>query len=78
MFIIYGSKKKMKIEKNLGYGVCPICHHNVERSLAREKTYATIYYIPIMGWTSKRMILCPCCGDSELLTGAQYKGIKNA
>lgn len=78
MVVIYGTKKKMKIEKSLGYGICPRCHHNVELALAREKTLATIYYIPIFGWTSKRMILCPCCGDSELLTSAKFKEIKNA
>ena len=78
MVIIYGLKKKIKVEKNLGYGVCPRCHHNVERSLGKEKTYPTLYHIPIFVWTSKHVVLCPCCGDSELLTSAQYKQIKNA
>lgn len=78
MVIIYGSKKKLKLDKELGRCVCPNCHHQVERSLAREKTYITLFYLPILGWTSKKFILCPCCGDSEVLTGAKYKELKNA
>jgi hypothetical protein len=78
MLIIYGTRKKLKLDRNLGRGVCPNCHHDVERSLAREKFAVTLFYIPVLGWTSKRLIVCPCCGDSEVLTGGQYKELKNA
>lgn len=78
MIILYGTRKKIKVEKNLGAYVCPNCHHAAEHSLAREKTYITLFYIPVIGWTSRRFILCPCCGDSEVLNGARYKEIKNA
>lgn len=78
MFILYGSRKKIKVDKSLGVSVCPNCHHAVERSLAREKTALTVFYIPVIGWTSKRLVVCPCCGDSEVLTGARYKELKNA
>jgi hypothetical protein len=78
MVIIYGSKKKLKLDKDLGRCICPNCHHQVERTLAREKTYVTLFYIPVLGWTSKKFILCPCCGDSEVLTGSKYNELKNA
>lgn len=78
MIIVYGTKKKMKIDRNFGMEVCPNCHHQVQRSLARQKTYFTLFYIPVIGWTSKHLMLCPCCGDSQILTGAQYKELKNA
>ena len=59
MVIIYGSKKKLKLDKDLGRCVCPNCHHQVERTLAREKTYVTLFYIPVLGWTSKKFLLVP-------------------
>ena len=78
MYIVYGTRKKLKIDKSLGHQVCPNCHHEVERALAREKTSITLFYIPTIGWTSKKFILCPCCGDSQILNGAEYKELKNA
>jgi predicted RNA-binding Zn-ribbon protein involved in translation (DUF1610 family) len=78
MFILYGTRKKLKIDKSLGNQTCPNCHHTLERALAREKTAITLFYIPIIGWTSKKFILCPCCGDSQILSGAEYKELKNS
>lgn len=78
MFILYGTRKKIKLDKDLGRCKCPNCHHDVERSLAREKTAITVFYIPVFGWTSKKLIICPCCGDSEVLTGSRYKELKKA
>ncbi len=78
MVIVYGTKKKLKIDKSLGHKMCPNCHHTTEQALAREKTAVTIFYIPIVGWVSKRMIFCPCCGESRKLTSAEYKELKNA
>ena len=77
MFIIYGTRKKVKMDKKLGRSVCANCHHETEQALAREKTTVTIFYIPVVGWTSKRMIFCPCCGTVKTLTSAEYKDIKN-
>ena len=77
MFIIYGTRKKLKIDKNLGRSICVNCHHETEQVLAREKTAVTLFYIPVIGWTSKRMIACPCCGEARELKSAEYKEIKN-
>ena len=77
MFIIAGSRKSVKVDKNLGRSICPNCHHETEQALGREKTAATVFYIPILGWTTKRMILCPCCGEARSLSRAEYKEIKN-
>ena len=77
MFIIYGTRKKLKIDKNLGHSICVNCHHETEQALAREKTAVTLFYIPVIGWTSKRMIVCPRCGEARELKSAEYKEIKN-
>ena len=77
MFILYGTRKKVKVDKDLGRSVCTNCHHETAQALAREKTAVTIFYIPVLGWTSRRMILCPCCGEARTLTSAEYKEIKN-
>ena len=78
MFILYGTRKKVKMDRNLGQRVCPNCHHTTEQALAREKTALTLFYIPVFGWTSKRMVFCPCCGESRELKASEYKEMKNA
>ncbi|MCR5641311.1 MAG: zinc ribbon domain-containing protein [Lachnospiraceae bacterium] len=78
MFILYGTRRKIKIDRSLGNRVCPNCHHTVEQSLAREKAAATIFFIPVFGWTTKRMIYCPCCGTAKMLSRSEYKEMKKA
>lgn len=74
--IIYGTKKNIKSDKNLGVQVCKNCGHRVEMALAHETGYFHIYYIPLVpigGWKVK---LCPVCGISEKLDGATFKALK--
>ncbi|MCQ2541446.1 MAG: zinc ribbon domain-containing protein [Lachnospiraceae bacterium] len=78
MLVVYGVKRKLKIDKSLGTQVCPNCGHTVDLSLAREKCYAHIYYIPVFPWTGMRMKACPNCGVVETLTSGQYKELKNS
>lgn len=78
MLIIYGVKRKLKLDKSLGTQVCPNCGHTVDIQLAREKNAAHIYYIPIIPWTGWRIKTCPNCGVVEKLTKAQYKELKKS
>ena len=78
MLVVYGRKKSVKVDKNLGFSVCTNCHHSTEQGLAREKFSATLFYIPVLTVTTKRMILCPCCGEARSLRSDEYKELKRA
>lgn len=76
--IYYGTKRKVKIDKSLGIQECPNCGRQIEMSLAHEKGYVHIYWIPIFplgGWKFKA---CPNCGVSQKLTSAEFKALKKA
>lgn len=79
MIVVYGLKRKLKHVKSLGTAVCPNCGHKVETELAKIGGYAHIYYIPVFPYLGgEKFVLCPCCGISKKLTGAEFKELKKA
>lgn len=77
MYILYGTRSSFKAGKTLGVTECPNCHYYTEKKLAKETTKITLFFIPICGWTSKRLIACPNCGCIKELTKAEYKELNN-
>ena len=78
MIIIYGYRNSLKQGKALGVTECPNCHYYTEKKLCKEKTKFTIFYIPIFGWTKRRIIACPNCGCIKELSVEEYKKLENA
>ena len=76
MFILYGTRKKVKVIKPLRTDKCVNCNHVTEKSLAREKCSVTIFFIPVFTWTTAKFELCPVCGKSKMLSGAEFKELK--
>lgn len=77
MIIIYGNRKKLKIDRIIGNTVCPNCHHAIEETLAHEISYLHVFYIPIIPLPAPKMRLCPNCGIIEKLSKAEFKDLKN-
>ena len=73
MIILYGIKKKLKIDKNLGASTCPNCGYNTEKVQAREKGHFHIYYIPLFAWTGRRGTVCANCGLIDIQNKKTYK-----
>ena len=78
MLVVYGTRRKLKIENSLGVQTCPNCRYNTEQTLAKEKCHAHIYYIPIFFYTGWRFRFCPNCGIVEVLSKSEYKTIKRS
>lgn len=77
MIIVYGTRKKIKIDRDLGRMTCTNCGYDVNASLAHESCYAHFCYIPVFPYTGIRMRFCPNCGIMETLTKEEFKEIKN-
>lgn len=78
MLVIYGTKKKLKVDKDLGMTTCSNCGHSVKASLAHEGGYHHIYYIPIFPYLNgAKIIACPNCGIMKVLTKDEYNTYKN-
>lgn len=78
MFVLYGTRKKVKPVVSLGHGRCENCNHTVELTLAKEKHAFTVFFIPVFVRTGSRFILCPCCGEAKKLTKKEFKELKSA
>lgn len=77
-YVIYGTRRKIKIDKSLGVQICPNCGHNVEMSLAHESGYHHVYYIPVFPYIGWKIKACPNCGIAEKLTKEEFNTIKKA
>lgn len=79
MLVVYGTKRKIKIDKELGPMTCTNCGHNVNASLAHEAGYHHIYYIPIFPYLGGAdIIACPNCGIMRVLDREEFLSIKNS
>ena len=76
--VVYGVKKKVKLDKSLGVQTCPNCGHSVELQLARETGYGHLYYIPLLPLPTLKMKACPNCGLAQILSSEEYKQLKNS
>lgn len=78
MLIIYGDRKKVKIDKKLGYQMCTNCGYNVETALAHEACHFHVCYIPVFFYTQARFKMCPNCGIMEKYTKKEFKQLLNS
>lgn len=76
--VVYGVRRKVKIDKSLGVQACPNCGHTVELSLARETKMGHIYYIPLLPLPSLKIKACPNCGLAQIISNDEYKQLKNS
>ena len=63
MIILFGWGRTTT--KNYGqfrYAPCNICKHE-EYSLIRIRTWFTLFFIPIIPYGAKRLVLCDKCGN---------------
>ncbi|MBO4456538.1 MAG: zinc-ribbon domain-containing protein [Butyrivibrio sp.] len=63
MFIIYGTKA---FRKDLGYTNkvyhCNNCNNNNQQLILRNRKFFTLYWIPLIPFSSKYYVSCPVCG----------------
>lgn len=79
MTVIYGTKTKVKIDKELGMMTCTNCGHEVNAAVAHEAGYHHVYYVPLFPYLGgAKMILCPCCGIMKVLSKEEFKAQKQA
>ncbi len=63
MFVVYGRKA---FRKDLGYTHkvyhCPNCNNNKQYLVMRNRKFFTLYWIPLIPYSSKYYVTCPVCG----------------
>ncbi len=73
MFVLIGYGQRIKDDIWMGNDVCPACGQRTQFRLKRLQQRASIFYIPILSITQKRMLVCDRCGAGWEKSRQEYK-----
>ena len=62
MMVLIGYGQRIKDDIWMGNDICPACGQRTQFRLKRLQQRATVFYIPVMSVTQKRMLVCDRCG----------------
>jgi len=54
---------------------CGRCNNIIKRVYLRDKTYATIFFIPAIPYKTEYFLVCPICSCAEQFTAQQFQSI---
>jgi len=63
----YGALQEMEI--------CLRCNNQIKRIILVDKTYFTLFFIPLIPYKTERFLTCPICGSSHLLTAQEFDSL---
>lgn len=77
MFIFFGWRKKTIKD----YGdtlplTCENCHNDVFFKLIRTKTWFTLFFIPVIPYDSKSLLMCDICKSGYEMKGEKVQRAK--
>ena len=58
MMVLIGYGQRIKDDIWMGNDICPACGQRTQFRLKRLQQRATVFYIPVMSVTQKRMLVC--------------------
>lgn len=74
MFIFYGTKSKSKVLTTLNPSEqCMNCLNTVNHAVVRDRTYFTLFFIPLFPIRTRYTVVCPSCSFARKITGKQAR-----
>jgi hypothetical protein len=62
MFFIFGfGRRKVHDHGPVVACTCPRCHNTVDLSLLHVSSWFTLFFIPVIPYSRKRILACPIC-----------------
>lgn len=78
MFILFGWGKVTKsVVGQMFDKTCGYCNQTHSWQLCKNRTWFTVFFIPIIPYKTQYAIACPNCGSHIALTGEQFTTMKN-
>lgn len=78
MFIIWGfGKITRKIVGNVGSRTCNYCNSEAIWQLCIVRTWFTLFFIPLIPYSTKYCISCPNCKSFFALSKEEFEKLKN-
>ncbi len=69
MFFIFSlGDRKTKHLGNTGLMDCPRCHNTSEWAIHLERTYFSLFFIPLIPYKTEYLLSCPVCRQARPIT----------
>lgn len=76
MFFVFGfGKQTVKDYGATPEQYCGHCHNQSPRRLAKATTWFTLFFIPVIPYRTRYMLLCPICGNAQELPKEEFEEI---
>ncbi len=77
MFIIFGwGKKTMKDEGPVTRSTCKHCKNNDVWELYTRRTWFTLFFIPLIPYSTEHMLVCPVCNYGYIVDKAKFAELR--
>lgn len=74
MFFIFSlADRKTKHVGNAGIMDCPRCNNTADWPIFREKTYFSLFFIPLIPYSTKYLLSCPVCRETSVMSEEERK-----
>ena len=72
MFLIFGfGHRKFKREGTVK-GNCTRCNNTVDKELVKATSSFTLFFIPVIPYSTKYLLVCPICSESYELSKEEF------
>ncbi len=76
MFFVFGfGKQTVKDYGQTPEQYCGRCHNQSLRRLAKVTSWFTLFFIPVIPYRSRYMLVCPVCGNAQELPKEEFEEI---
>ena len=78
LFILFGWGKVTKsVVGQMFERTCGYCNQTHSWQLCKNRTWVTLFFIPVIPYKTQYAIACPSCGSYIQLTSEQFDSMKN-
>ena len=78
MFLIAGfGHKSTKDYGPILTQACPRCNNTTAWRLIKETSWFTLFFIPLIPYSTKKILACPICSESNELSDTQFEQYLN-
>lgn len=74
-FFLLGNRRTVKDVGPVGTQTCSHCHNETVWRLSTVTSWITLFFIPVIPYSTKHFASCPICGMSTSLSGARLEQV---
>ena len=72
MFLIFGFGHRKFSRKGSVEGNCTRCNNHVNKELVKATSYFTLFFVPVIPYSTKYLLVCPICNDTYEMSKEEF------